>query len=76
MEIFTGHQKEKVLFYNKSISVHKEKPVYKVVGINTSASPPELIQRFIPIFEKHHHMRHLGANALRIPRPSYPIGGK
>ena len=51
---------------DRQISVHKEKPVYKVVGINTSASPPELIHRFIPIFEKHHHMRHLGANALEM----------
>ena len=59
--------KGKGAFLNdKSISVHKEKPVYKVVGINTSASPPELIQRFIPIFEKHHHVRHLGANALEM----------
>jgi myo-inositol-1(or 4)-monophosphatase len=51
---------------DKPISVHKEKPVYKVVGINTSASPPELIRKFLPIFEKHHHLRHLGANALEM----------
>ena len=50
---------------DKSISVHKEKPVYKVVGINTSASSPELIDRFTPIFEKY-HIRHLGANALEM----------
>ena len=59
--------KGKGAFLNdKSISVHKEKPVYRVVGINISASPPELIQKFIPIFEKHHHVRHLGANALEM----------
>ena len=59
--------KGKGAFLNgKSISVHKEKPVYKVIGINTSASSPELIRKFTPIFEKHHHVRHLGANALEM----------
>ena len=59
--------KGKGAFLNdKSIFVHDEKPIYKVIGINTSASPPELIQRFLPIFEKHHHVRHLGANALEM----------
>ena len=59
--------KGKGAFLNdKSISVHKEKPVYKVVGINTSASSPELIQKLTPIFERHHHVRHLGANALEM----------
>jgi myo-inositol-1(or 4)-monophosphatase len=59
--------KGKGAFLNgKSISVHKEKPVYKVIGINTSASSPELIRKFTPIFERHHHVRHLGANALEM----------
>jgi len=51
---------------NKKISVHKEKPLYKIVGINSSGSSPELMSRLAPIFEKHHHIRHLGANALEM----------
>ena len=59
--------KGKGAFLNgKSISVHKKKPVYKVIGINISASPPELIQKLTPIFERNHHVRHLGANALEM----------
>ena len=65
-DIYWASKGKGAFLNDKSISVHKEKPVYKVVGINTSASPPELIQRFIPIFEKHHHVRHLGANALEM----------
>ena len=59
--------KGKGAFLNdKSIFVHDKKPIYKVIGINSSGSPPELIQRFAPIFEKHHHIRHFGANALEM----------
>jgi len=59
--------KGKGAFLNdKSIFVHDEKPIYKVIGINSSGSPPELIRRLTPIFEKHHHVRHSGANALEM----------
>ena len=59
--------KSKGAFKNdKQISVHKEKPLYKIVGINSSGSSPELMNRLAPIFEKHHHLRHLGSNALEM----------
>jgi len=59
--------KDKGAFKNdKQISVHKEKPLYKIVGINSSGSSPELMNRLTPIFEKHHHIRHMGANALEM----------
>jgi myo-inositol-1(or 4)-monophosphatase len=51
---------------DKRITVHKEKPLYKIVGINSSGSSPELLEKLSPIFEKHHHIRHLGANALEM----------
>jgi len=51
---------------DKQISIHKEKPLYKIVGINSSGSSPKLMSRLAPIFEKHHHIRHLGANALEM----------
>ena len=51
---------------DRQISVHKEKPIYKIVGINVSGSSPKLLNKLSPIFEKHHHIRHLGANALEM----------
>ena len=59
--------KGKGAFLNdKSIFVHDEKPIYKVIGINSSGSSPELLQKIAPIFENHHHVRHFGANALEM----------
>jgi len=59
--------KEKGAFLNdKPISVHKEKPLYKIVSINSSGTSPELLKRLSPIYEKHHHIRHFGANALEM----------
>ncbi len=59
--------KGKGAFLNdKSIFVHDEKPIYKVIGINSSGSSPELLQKLAPIFEKHHHVRHFGAHALEM----------
>ena len=51
---------------DKKISEHKGKPLYKIVGINSTGSSTELMSRLAPIFEKHHHTRHLGANALEM----------
>ena len=50
----------------KKISVHKETPVYKIVGINVSGAKPALVKRIQPIFENSNHSRHLGANALEL----------
>tara|TARA_Y100000590_G_scaffold18292_1_gene21812 strand:+ start:5498 stop:6295 length:798 start_codon:yes stop_codon:yes gene_type:complete len=49
-----------------SISVHKEKPLYKIVGVNTSGASSELMKKMQPIFENHNHTRHFGANALEM----------
>jgi myo-inositol-1(or 4)-monophosphatase len=50
----------------KKIQVHKQKPVYKIVGINVSGATPELVKKIQPIFENSNHSRHLGANALEL----------
>ncbi len=50
----------------KRIFVHKEKPIYKIVGINVSGATPQLVQKIQPIFENSNHSRHLGANALEL----------
>ncbi|MEM2785548.1 MAG: inositol monophosphatase family protein [Candidatus Nitrosotenuis sp.] len=54
-------------FLNETrIHVHKQKPVYKIVGINVSGATPELVKKIQPIFENSNHSRHLGANALEL----------
>ncbi|MBI5698517.1 MAG: fructose 1,6-bisphosphatase [Thaumarchaeota archaeon] len=50
----------------KKITVHKEKPIYKIVGINVSGAKPSLVKKIQPIFENSNHSRHLGANALEL----------
>ena len=51
---------------DKPISVQKEKPLYKIIGINTSGASSEQLKRFESIFQNHHHTRHFGANALEM----------
>ena len=54
-------------YLNQSkISVHDKKPVYKIVGINTSGASAELMKKLQPVFEAHNHTRHFGANALEM----------
>lgn len=50
----------------KKITVHKQIPVYKIVGINVSGAKPKLVKKIQPIFENSNHSRHLGANALEL----------
>jgi myo-inositol-1(or 4)-monophosphatase len=50
----------------KKIHVHKEKPVYRIVGVNVSGAKPQLVKRIQPLFENSNHTRHLGANALEL----------
>jgi myo-inositol-1(or 4)-monophosphatase len=59
--------KGKGAFCNKKkIQVHKEKPIYKIVGVNVSGAKMQLIKRIQPLFENSNHSRHLGANALEL----------
>ncbi|HEX9846285.1 MAG TPA: inositol monophosphatase family protein, partial [Candidatus Nitrosotenuis sp.] len=59
--------KGKGAFCNKKkIQVHKEKPIYKIVGINVSGATLQLIKKIQPLFENSNHSRHLGANALEL----------
>ena len=51
---------------DKQISVHKDVPLYKIVGVNTSGASQELMKKLQPVFEHHSHTRHFGANALEM----------
>ncbi|QUC64274.1 fructose 1,6-bisphosphatase [Nitrosopumilus sp. K4] len=59
--------KDKGAFLNESkIQVHLKEPIYKIIGINTSGASTELMKKLHPVFEKHNHIRHFGANALEM----------
>ncbi len=51
---------------NSKIHVQEEKPVYKIVGVNTSGASPDLMKKLQSVFEQHNHTRHFGANALEM----------
>ena len=51
---------------DKQISIHKEIPLYKIVGVNTSGASQEIMNKLQPVFENHSHTRHFGANALEM----------
>jgi len=48
------------------IHVQDKKPVYRIVGINTSGANPELMRKLQPVFASRNHTRHFGANALEM----------
>ena len=59
--------KGKGTFLNETkIRVHEKNPIYRIVGINTSGASPKLMKKLQPVFEKHNHIRHFGANALEM----------
>ncbi len=65
-EIFWASKGKGAFLDDKPISVQKEKPLYKIVGINTSGASSEQLKKLEPIFQKHNHTRHFGANALEM----------
>lgn len=50
----------------KPILVHKEKPLYFVVGLDISGISPDSLQRLLPIISSSNHIRHFGAVALEL----------
>lgn len=50
----------------KQIQVHKEKPLYFVVGLDISGISSDSLQRLLPIISASNHIRHFGAVALEL----------
>ena len=65
-EMYWASKNKCSFFNNEQIKVHKEDPIYKIIGINTSGATSNLMKRLHPIFENHNHTRHFGANALEM----------
>ncbi len=65
-EMYWASKNKGSFFNEEQIKVHDNNPIYKIVGINISGATKGLVRRFLPIFEKHEHLRHFGANALEM----------
>ena len=65
-EIFWASKDKGAFLDDKAITVYNKKPLYKIVGINTSGASLELLKKLEPIFQNHNHTRHFGANALEM----------
>jgi myo-inositol-1(or 4)-monophosphatase len=50
----------------KKIHVHKDKPIYFVVGVDISGITPEALPQLAPILAASNHVRHFGAVALEL----------
>lgn len=71
IDLYTGDMysasRGKGSFLNgKKITVHKEKPLYFVVGVDLSGISPSLLQKLSPIISASNHIRHFGAVALEL----------
>lgn len=65
-EMYWASKNKGAFLGNSKIHVNNKDPIYKIVGINTSGAKPELMRKLFPIFERHNHTRHFGANALEM----------
>ena len=65
-QMYYASQGKGAFLDDEKISVYKDRPLYKIVGLNTSGASPELMKKLQPVFEKHSHLRHFGANALEM----------
>ena len=50
----------------EKIHVHKDKPIYFVVGVDISGITPEALPQLAPILAASNHVRHFGAVALEL----------
>ena len=65
-EIFWASKGKGAFLDKKKISVQNKKPLYKIIGINTSGASSEQLKKLEPVFQNHNHTRHFGANALEM----------
>lgn len=65
-EMYWASKNNGSFFNDQQIRVRSNDPIYKIVGVNISGASTDLVKRLRPIFEKHEHLRHFGANALEM----------
>ena len=65
-QMYSASQGKGAFLDEKQISIHKETPLYKIVGINTSGASQEIMEKLQSVIQNHSHLRHFGANALEM----------
>ncbi|MDE1829830.1 MAG: fructose 1,6-bisphosphatase [Thaumarchaeota archaeon] len=65
-DLYSASKGKGAFMNGKKITVHKEKPLYFVVGLDLSGISPDSLQRLAPIISASNHIRHFGAVALEL----------
>lgn len=65
-DLYSASKGKGAFMNGKKITVHKEKPLYFVVGLDLSGISPDSLQRLSPIISASNHIRHFGAVALEL----------
>lgn len=65
-DIYSATKGDGSCLNGKAIHVHGKKPLYRIVGINTSGASSELMKKLQPLHKQNNHTRHFGANALEM----------
>lgn len=65
-DLYSASKGKGAFLNGKKISVHKEKPIYFVVGLDLSGISPNALQQLSPIISASNHIRHFGAVALEL----------
>ncbi len=65
-DLYSASKGKGAFMNGKKISVHKDNPLYFVVGLDLSGISSESLQKLSPIISASHHIRHFGAVALEL----------
>lgn len=65
-DLYSASKGKGAFMNGKKITVHKEKPLYFVVGLDLSGISPDSLQKLSPIISASNHIRHFGAVALEL----------
>jgi len=65
-DLYSASKGNGAFMNDHKIQVHKEKPLYFVVGLDISGISPDTLERLSPIISESNHIRHFGAVALEL----------
>jgi myo-inositol-1(or 4)-monophosphatase len=65
-DLYSASKGEGAFLNGKRIQVHREKPLYFVIGLDVSGISPDSLQKLSPIISASNHIRHFGAVALEL----------
>ena len=65
-DLYSASKGKGAYMNGKKIQVHKEKPIYFVVGVDISGVSADALPQLAPILSASNHVRHFGAVALEL----------